>query len=340
VITGDLIKSVRAEAMEASPRASGMAMWVADRFPTFAAVVPPFLNVVSAFHGVLGAAPLAAVSGLLNRASGHLVPQWNPYMPRGAAPLQPPAAPERSVAAGARELPRKVVYMPSCVTRMMGPARSDSETEPVHAKLLSILRKVRLTQCGETAAHAAPPHTRAIRAPVRGVHRTASNCARCESREHLHTLRPTPVPVQAGYEVVYPEGISGACCGMIFNSRGFAPAAAKKMAALEASLLAASEGGKLPVICDTSPCLAQIKTSLSTPALRFSLYEPVEFINHFLVDKLEWRQVRASACHACTRACVPPCDTAAQPRQADGVASACRPPSASVRCEWKRPWCR
>lgn len=81
---------------------------------------------------------------------------------------------------------------------------------------------------------------------------------------------------------------------MIFNSRGFATAASKKMSALEASLLEASEGGKIPIICDTSPCLAQIKTSLSTPALRFALYEPVEFISHFLVDKLEWKQVRLS----------------------------------------------
>ena len=98
--------------------------------------------------------------------------------------------------------------------------------------------------------------------------------------------------MQAGYEVVYPKEISGACCGMIFNTRGFATAASKKMSALEASLLEASEGGKLPIICDTSPCLAQIKTSLSTPALRFALYEPVEFISHFLVDKLNWKQVR------------------------------------------------
>ena len=111
--------------------------------------------------------------------------------------------------------------------------------------------------------------------------------------------------VQAGYEVILPEGLANSCCGMLFNSRGFAPAAASKMADLEASLLEASEGGKLPIVCDTSPCLMQIKTSLSTPALRFALYEPVEFINHFLVDKLEWRQVRTCAlCSAAVRYCL------------------------------------
>jgi hypothetical protein len=92
-----------------------------------------------------------------------------------------------------------------------------------------------------------------------------------------------------------PKGINSSCCGMMFSSRGFAPAAATKMAELEKSLLDASEGGKLPIVCDTSPCLFQIKTSLSTPALRFALYEPVEFINHFLVDKLEWKKVWSNA---------------------------------------------
>ena len=30
-------------------------------------------------------------------------------------------------------------------------------------------------------------------------------------------------------------------------------------------------------------------------ALRFSLYEPVEFIRHFLMDRLEWRKVQTEA---------------------------------------------
>ena len=58
------------------------------------------------------------------------------------------------------------------------------------------------------------------------------------------------------------------CCGMMFNSRGFKDAAAAKGAELEAALMKASEGGKWPIVCDTSPCLAQIKAGLSDPALR------------------------------------------------------------------------
>lgn len=145
---------------------------------------------------------------------------------------------------------------------------------------------------------------------------------------------------------MYPEGIAGSCCGMLFNSRGFASAAAKKMSSLEESLLEASDGGKLPIICDTSPCLAQIKTSLSTPALRFALYEPVEFINHFLVDKLEWKQVRATStswprfpAHTAATALVahtayyahPSCQPCLQLCAADLLFSPDDPPSA---CGW------
>ena len=61
---------------------------------------------------------------------------------------------------------------------------------------------------------------------------------------------------------------------------------------LEEALMVASEGGKLPIVVDTSPCLAQIKEQLSNPALRFALYEPTEFISNHLVDKLEWKQVK------------------------------------------------
>lgn len=140
---GDLIKSLRTEAMDKPGTMSSTSVFMADRFETVAAVVPPFLNLVSFAHRVVGAAPLAGVSGLLNRASGNLVPVWNPHMPRGAAPLQMPLAPAPAPTPAAREIPRKVVYMPSCVTRMMGPSLQDSETDPVHAKILSILSKVR-----------------------------------------------------------------------------------------------------------------------------------------------------------------------------------------------------
>lgn len=45
--------------------------------------------------------------------------QWNPYMPKGAAPLNM-TPPQPAAAAAPRGIPRKVVYVPACVTRIMG----------------------------------------------------------------------------------------------------------------------------------------------------------------------------------------------------------------------------
>ncbi|PNW82667.1 hypothetical protein CHLRE_06g288700v5 [Chlamydomonas reinhardtii] len=234
--TGDLIKSMRAEHMKEEKTASGMADWLAANFGVINSNVPRFLNIVNAMHSVVGSAPLSAISRALNAATNHFVPVWNPYMPKGAAPLKVPAPPAPA-AAEASGIPRKVVYMPSCVTRMMGPAASDTETAAVHEKVMSLFGK-------------------------------------------------------AGYEVIIPEGVASQCCGMMFNSRGFKDAAASKGAELEAALLKASDNGKIPIVIDTSPCLAQVKSQISEPSLRFALYEPVEFIRHFLVDKLEWKKVR------------------------------------------------
>lgn len=101
---------------------------------------------------------------------------------------------------------------------------------------------------------------------------------------------PSPTPPQ----VIVPEGIESQCCGMLFNSRGFKEAAAVKCSDLERVLLKASDNGKIPIVMDTSPCLMQVKQSLSDPALRFALYEPVEFIRHFLLDKLDFEKKKAS----------------------------------------------
>ncbi len=64
---------------------------VANNFSTTAWAFNKLLNVVSAAHSVLGAAPLKAVSSTLNRLTGHMVPEWNPYMPK-VRPVGPGSA--------------------------------------------------------------------------------------------------------------------------------------------------------------------------------------------------------------------------------------------------------
>ena len=64
------------------------------------------------------------------------------------------------------------------------------------------------------------------------------------------------------------QGLNSSCCGMMFNSRGFKTVAADKGAELEKALVKASEGGKYPIVCDTSPCLATIKGQLQDGSLK------------------------------------------------------------------------
>jgi D-lactate dehydrogenase len=109
---------------------------------------------------------------------------------------------------------------------------------------------------------------------------------------HEVTLR---VLFRAGYDVIYPENMDRLCCGTPFESKGLKEQADMKAAELEDALLKATNGGKLPVLCDTSPCLYRMRQVMD-PVLR--LYEPVEFIHDFLMDKLNFAQLpRAVAIH-------------------------------------------
>jgi len=64
---------------------------------------------------------------------------------------------------------------------------------------------------------------------------------------------------RAGYAPIYPENMGGLCCGQPFESKGLLATADDKAAELEAALRAASDGGRLPIVFDTSPCAYRMK---------------------------------------------------------------------------------
>lgn len=90
---------------------------------------------------------------------------------------------------------------------------------------------------------------------------------------------------KAGYQVVFPEKMNRMCCGTIWESKGMPDIADSKSAELEKALLKATENGKYPVLCDQSPCLMRMRNSIKG----IEMYEPVEFIDKFLLDKLEFQ---------------------------------------------------
>jgi D-lactate dehydrogenase len=92
---------------------------------------------------------------------------------------------------------------------------------------------------------------------------------------------------KADYDVLFPRDVERLCCGLTFESKGFPAAADAKARELEAALLERTDGGRIPVLCDTSPCVYRMKGTLDR---RLALHEPVEFIHRHLMDKLSFQR--------------------------------------------------
>jgi D-lactate dehydrogenase len=90
------------------------------------------------------------------------------------------------------------------------------------------------------------------------------------------------------YDVLFPKAMEGLCCGITFESKGFVQQADQMAGELEEALLALSNGGEYPVLCDTSPCLYRMRRYLKS---NLKLFEPVEFIHDFLKDQLELKKI-------------------------------------------------
>ncbi|MEP7300125.1 MAG: FAD-binding and (Fe-S)-binding domain-containing protein [Caldimonas sp.] len=88
---------------------------------------------------------------------------------------------------------------------------------------------------------------------------------------------------RAGFDVVHPAGLDGLCCGQPFESKGLVDAANAKSAELEAALVAASEGGRLPIVFDTSPCAYRMKKYL---AGRLSVQDSIDFVHDSVLPRV------------------------------------------------------
>jgi len=92
---------------------------------------------------------------------------------------------------------------------------------------------------------------------------------------------------KAGFDVVYPASLSELCCGQPFESKGLNEAADAKAAELEAALREASDGGRLPIVFDTSPCAYRMKRFL---AGRLEVQDAIEFIHDRVLPRVSLAQ--------------------------------------------------
>jgi len=223
--TGDLVRQLRHERHLGK---EGISKWVADNFGTVAGAAKVAFGAADISHSLLGSKAMGAVTRSARKVSGNKVGYWSPEMPTPAPKINKIVRKTNTAVSSDNKL--KVVYLPSCSSRTMGPARGAKEQTSLVDKTESLLRK-------------------------------------------------------AGFEVIYPEGLKDQCCGMPFKSKGMFNQEEAKAIETVKMLLQASNNGEIPVYCDTSPCTMQMKDHLDS---RIKLYEPVELIHEFMMDKLKF----------------------------------------------------
>ncbi|WP_027967636.1 FAD-binding and (Fe-S)-binding domain-containing protein [Halomonas halocynthiae] len=214
--TGDLVRELRADKATHHTRAD----WLAGHVATTLKGARLVLSAANTANRLLGAPRLQRWANMSQRLSGGRIPTWTPATPqpvRWVTPATPQPAGN----------PR-VVYLPACISHVMGPARSDTEQQPLVEKTRQLLEK-------------------------------------------------------AGYEVIFPTAMESLCCGQPFASKGYPQQAEEKRRELLAALTMASNNGRYPIYCDTSPCTLQL---LNAPDNGLDIYDPVRFIRNHLLDRL------------------------------------------------------
>ncbi|HTP27267.1 MAG TPA: FAD-binding and (Fe-S)-binding domain-containing protein [Anaeromyxobacteraceae bacterium] len=220
--TGKLTKALRAQ--QHGPLARRAAGAMGAHYASALRAAKFAFGLADVAHVALGESAVAGISSGFHRLSGGRIPVWNRHVPKPASPEQ--------LADVVKDSGFRVVYFPSCITRLWGPARGDQEERAISAAMLSILDK-------------------------------------------------------AGCHVLFPRGNSGLCCGLTFESKGFPELALRKCHELEEELLERSDGGAIPILCDTSPCVEHMRIHMDK---RLHISEPAEFIHTHLMDKLRFEK--------------------------------------------------
>lgn len=126
--TGALVKRLRGQAQ--APRVRGLGGWLSRHPRALERMMRVSLGLAHVASRVLGARALRGMSTVMARLSKRLLglrlPQWSPSVPRVPRRLPRTALPPGSGDAAGAEA-ATLVYLPSCMTRIMGHAPGDSD---------------------------------------------------------------------------------------------------------------------------------------------------------------------------------------------------------------------
>jgi D-lactate dehydrogenase len=92
---------------------------------------------------------------------------------------------------------------------------------------------------------------------------------------------------RAGVQVSTPDDIPSLCCGTPWKSKGLTDGYAEMKAKVAASLLRATRGGELPVVCDASSCTEGLEILLeSAGELGIRVVDAVAFVDEVVLPRL------------------------------------------------------
>jgi D-lactate dehydrogenase len=134
--TGKLIKELRFQSI--TPGQAKRALWIAGHMSTVTSVARRSLSVISTFHSIFGTRVMGSMAAAVRKVSGNTIPQWNPWMPKGArlkSILQSKDDPSGNIAE------RNVVYFPSCINRSMGISVKGEKEVQLTEKMCRLLKK-------------------------------------------------------------------------------------------------------------------------------------------------------------------------------------------------------
>lgn len=128
--TGALTKLIRGRNL--SSCSGKLSQWFADHYDVTMKATSMGLQATNLAHGLLGSNLMTSLSKGARSLSGNRLPQWTPAMPTAASfkPVNSPSAHDNVV-----------VYVPSCASRTMGPARHDPQKQTLPVVTERLLKK-------------------------------------------------------------------------------------------------------------------------------------------------------------------------------------------------------
>lgn len=99
---------------------------------------------------------------------------------------------------------------------------------------------------------------------------------------------------KAGVVTSEPAGLRGLCCGTPWKSKGMLDGYGSMVESTISSLLEATDGGRLPVVCDNSSCTEGLVHALETyqhehpgAAAQLRFIDAVDFVAEVVLDRIE-----------------------------------------------------